>query len=243
MSARRLRRFAATSLLVISAMGIGATTSHAAPAPEQSVSNIDYTAHRDGDTAVVSIDAGAFRLDGTDGAIDIVDDSGELVATVPTFFRIDDVQHPLAAALDDSGRVLRLTPNMDPAAATPVPVAEQFAPSDIAAPETVQERDREALNNFQRQLGVTTAVTAIVAAIVGGGIGCAIGLIPATAGLVVPFLGLAIPIAGCIGGALMVAPVAALAGTIFVGGGALVVLGIQYFQTINTPFVPPVPAA
>jgi hypothetical protein len=34
-----------------------------------------------------------------------------------------------------------------------------------------------------------------------------------------------------------------LAGTIFVGGAALVILGIQYFNTINSPFVAPEPTA
>lgn len=242
-----LRRFTATSMLVIAAMGVGAGTSYAQPAApaaaEQGAPNINYSAVRDGNAAVATLDAGAFKVVGNNDSVEIIDDAGNVVTTVPTFFRINEVQHPLAASVDPSGRVLRLVPNMDPAAATIVPVSDRLAPTDIAEPDSKKERDQRALDRFQQQLGLTTAITAIIAAIIGGGIGCAVGLIPATAGLVIPFLNLALPIAGCIGGALIVAPLAALVGTIVVGGGALVVLGIQYFNTINSPFIPPAPVA
>ncbi|SDI94635.1 hypothetical protein SAMN05444695_113105 [Rhodococcus triatomae] len=234
-------------MLLIAALGISVGTSAATPAPEapaeQVAPGINYTVDREGDSAVATIDAGAFVLNGVDGAIEVRDDAGNLAATVPTFFRLDDIQHPLRAALDETGRVLRLTPDLDPAAATVVPAADRLQLSDIAGPETREERDREALRNFQQQLGITTAITSIVAAIIGGGLGCLVGGL--TGGALTPFLGFTGAIPGCIGGALAFAPVTALAGTIFVGGGALIILGIQYFDTINSPFVEPeaVPAA
>lgn len=240
-----LRRFTATSMLVVAAMALAAAPSAAEPAPgpapaaQQGVPNINYQTARDGDAAVATIDAGSFSINAANDTVDVVDDGGAVVASIPTFFRVDDLQHPFEVAVDNSAKVLRLVPNMDPAAATPVPVAERLTLNDVAAPQDKAERDKRALDDFQQQLGITTAITAIVAAIIGGGIGCAIGVIPGTAALVIPFLGLAGPVAGCIGGALIVAPVVALAGTIVVGGGALVVLGIQYFNTINSPFVPP----
>ncbi|MEN0138889.1 MAG: hypothetical protein AAGC80_27295, partial [Rhodococcus sp. (in: high G+C Gram-positive bacteria)] len=46
---------------------------------------------------------------------------------------------------------------------------------------------------------------------------------------------------GCLGGLLAGFAAGGLAGTIFVGGAALVILGIQYLVTVNTPFVPPAP--
>lgn len=241
-------RCAVTAILVAVAMTFGAGTSHAEPggvpseppsSTGQALPGINYQAARDGDAAVVTIDAGSFSFAGHDNAVDLVDATGAVVASIPTFFRLDDLQHPFEIAVDETARVLRLVPNMDPAAATPVPVAERLTPADVAAPRDKEERDEAALDDFQQQLGVTTAITAIVATIIGGAIGCAIGIIPGSAGLVVPFLGLASPVAGCIAGALLVAPVATLAGTILVGGGALVVLGIQYFNTINSPFVEP----
>ncbi|OUS90036.1 hypothetical protein CA951_35575 [Rhodococcus sp. NCIMB 12038] len=244
-----LRRFTATSMLVVAAMGVGAATSYADPAAapqpavEQGIPNINYQTARDGDAAVATLDAGAFAVNAANDTVDVVDDSGRVVASIPTFFRVDDLQHPFSVAVDESARVLRLVPNMDPSAATPVPVSERITLDDVAAPQDKQERDDRALDDFQQQLGITSAITAIVAAIIGGAIGCAIGIIPGTAALVIPFLGLAGPVAGCIGGALIVAPVVALAGTIVVGGGALVVLGIQYLNTINSPFVAPEPTA
>ncbi|MBC2642752.1 MULTISPECIES: hypothetical protein [unclassified Rhodococcus (in: high G+C Gram-positive bacteria)] len=244
-----LRRFTATSILVVAAMGVGAATAYADPAvapqpgAEQGIPNINYQTARDGDAAVATLDAGAFSINAAAGTVDVIDDGGRVVASIPTFFRVDDLQHPFEVAVDASRSVLRLVPDMDPAAATPVPVSERLTLDDVAAPVDKAERDDRALDDFQQQLGITTAITAIVAAIIGGAIGCAVGVIPGTAALVVPFLGLAGPVAGCIGGALIVAPVVALAGTIVVGGGALVVLGIQYFNTINSPFVAPAPAA
>ncbi len=121
----------------------------------------------------------------------------------PTFFRIDDLQHPFAVAVDASARVLRLVPKMDPAAATPVSVSERLTLNDVAAPVDKEVRDDRALDDFQQQLGITTAITAIVAAIIGGGDRLRGRRHPPTrAALVIPFLGLAGPVAGgCIGGA------------------------------------------
>lgn len=234
------RRLTTTSMLLIAALGISVGTSAATPAPqapaaEQIAQGINYSVERQGNSAVATIDAGAFVLQGVDGAIEIRDDAGNLAATVPTFIRINDLQHPLRAALDETGRTLRLTPDLDPAAATFAPAAQPFG--DIAGPATQAERDAQALRHFQQQLGITTAITSIVAAIIGGAIGCAIGALGVIT--VTAFLGLPGAIPACIGGALMVAPAVALAGTIFVGGGALIVLGIQYFMTVNEPFIAP----
>ncbi|AOW91772.1 hypothetical protein BFN03_01190 [Rhodococcus sp. WMMA185] len=241
-----LRRFTATSLLVVAAMGVGSATAYADPSTgqqsgaEQAIPNINFETTLVDGAAVTTIDAGLFSINAGNDTIDVVDDAGNVVTSIPSFFRVDDLQHPFEVAVDETERVLSLVPNMDPAVATAVPAEERLTLQDVAAPADQDERDALALDDFQQQFGITTAIADVVATILGGVVGCAIGLIPGTAAMVgAPFLGITAPIGGCIAGALLVAPVATLAGTILAGGGGLVVHGMHFFDTINSPFVAP----
>ncbi|MEV0945377.1 hypothetical protein [Rhodococcus sp. NPDC049939] len=230
-------------------MGVGSATAYAEPsagqqpAAEQAIPNLNYETTLDGGAAVTTIDAGAFSINAGNDTIDVLDDAGNVVASIPSFFRVNDLQHPFEVAVDETARVLRMVPNMDPAAATLVPVAEQLTLQDVAAPVDQEERDARALDDFQQQFGITTAIADVVAAIIGGVVGCGVGIAAGSLELgsvVDPFLEIPdSPIADCIGGALLVAPVATLAGTVLAGGGGLLVHGMQFFDTINSPFVAP----
>lgn len=95
-----------------------------------------------------------------------------------------------------------------------------------AGPQTKQERDDEALARFNQELSAGLSISSIVGtvlgAIVGGVLGCAGGIVVGC----LPFIPLGASIGSIVGLALG-------------GGGSLIWAAITYFNTINSPFVPP----
>ena len=224
--ARNLRAVTGAAFLVVAALGISAGTAHTAPLTQQDSSDIGYEAHAEGESVVTSIDAGAFRIADTREAIEVVDDRGKLVAALPLTIRVGDAVYPIDADLD--GRRVTLTPQV------PADVASSVKSVAQDGFDTQEERDDSALADFNSYLGYATLIGGLIFGVIFGAVGLAVGC-----GLfAVTVIGTPV---GCFGGLLAGFAAGGLAGTIFVGGAALVILGIQYLVTINTPFVPPAP--
>lgn len=119
----KFRKFAATSALVIAAMGIGAGTSYAQPA---TVGNPDihYTADVVDKSVVVRTDAGSLTTD--NNQLQVRDNLGNVVAGFPLSYLRDGLEYPIAAAADGANEVT-LTPSVDPAAAHPAPMLHDVA--------------------------------------------------------------------------------------------------------------------
>ncbi|WP_430334154.1 hypothetical protein [Rhodococcus sp. ACT016] len=222
----KLTKFAATSALVIAAMGIGAGTSYAEPAPVNDP--VGYEAHIDGPSVVTVLDAGGFRVTSDGEFVEIQNAAGTVLQTLPLSYRIGDREFSIAPLIE--GRTLTLTPETDPAKAKPAGVAEPFiGPTNVAA--------------IFGKLGdgIDTAVTvgSIVGTLVGAVAGCAIGGTP----LALTGIGIPAGILSCLGGAATAAPVGGMIGTIVAGIPVLVYNGIQVYQTLNTPPAEPAPAA
>lgn len=167
-----------------------------------------------------------------DDTLSIRDLSGTELFRMPLNYRMESHQFPIDA--QTAGNKVTLTPSRDvnrstPVAATEVQRVRDIARHQVAAPQTRQERDDQALERFRSQLAagtsIGTLVGTIVGAIVGGIIGCA--------------LGLAAAVVGCLVGVAPAAAIGGLVGLSLVGGGTLIGAGIHYFQTINSPFTPP----
>lgn len=245
----KMRKLAAVSAMTIAAMGLAAGTAYAEPAPAPAASDelnvavapaINYKAYQNGTAAVISTDAGSLTV--ANGQLQIKDNAGIVVGGLPLLMQLDDMQVPIAAQVQGNTATLTL----DGANAVYNPVAlpfQQFAPW-----KTPYDREVAAWTRMTQTIALGTAVGAIVGAVGAGVIGCPLGavfgavggfafLIP-TAGAG-PVLG---AVVGCLAGAVAFAPVGALVGTIFVGVPVAIAAAIQYFTTINEPFVPPAPA-
>jgi hypothetical protein len=223
---RNLRAVTGAAFLVVAALGISAGTAHTAPLAQRDSFDIGYEAHAEGESVVTSIDAGAFRITETREAIEVVDDSGKVVAALPLTIRVGDAVYPIDADLD--GRTVTLTPQV------PAGVASSLKSVAQDGFDTQEERDDSALADFNSYLGYATLIGGLIFGVIFGAVGLAVGC-----GLfAVTVIGTPV---GCLGGLLAGFAAGGLAGTIFVGGAALVILGIQYLVTINTPFVPPAP--
>ncbi|MFZ2175789.1 MAG: hypothetical protein WAW17_17480 [Rhodococcus sp. (in: high G+C Gram-positive bacteria)] len=223
------------ALVVIAALGISAGTAHAAPSAQPSAAtDIGYEAHADGGSVVTSIDSGAFRITDTGDAVEVLDDHGKVVAALPLTIRWGENVYPIDVDLVD--RTLTLTPQV-PAEVVTALRSVATSPESVADEgfETQKERDDAALARFSSYLRYATMIGGLVAGVVLGVFGLAVGC-----GLLALTV-VGTPV-GCLGGLVAGFGAGSVLGTIFVGGPALVILGIQYLITVNTPFVAAAPA-
>ncbi|MGQ4618486.1 hypothetical protein [Nocardia sp. R7R-8] len=230
----RMRKLAVVAALVTIATGVAAGTSGAAPAEGTADSGVvNYTAEANPVSTIINTDAGS--LVNEDGVFKIKAANGTTVAGAELKFRVDDFEFPIAADISDHTAVL--TPQFDKEHAVYKPVALPF--EDKAPWKTEYDRELAAWNRLTSTISAGATVGTLVGGLSGAALGCLAG---GAAGLALtgPLLGLfgAGPIAGCIAGAAAVGFLGTLAGQLFVTAPVAILAAIQYFTTINQPFVP-----
>ncbi|MBW0274874.1 hypothetical protein ATM97_27070 [Nocardia sp. MH4] len=230
-----MRKFAATSALLIAAMGVTAGTVNAAPVEE--AAPINYTAEVVEDSkAVITTDAGSLVTE--DGVFKIKAANGTTVAGVPLTFRIDEFEFPIAAEI--SGNTATLTPGLDVAKAVYKPVALPY--EDKAPWKTEYEREQAAWSRLTSTISMGATIGTLVGGLGGATIGCLAGAASgAVAGGILGFLVGTVPggIGGCLVGATALGALGVIGGQIFVTAPVAIAAAIQYFTTINQPFTPP----
>ena len=214
----RFRKSVVSAMLVLAttASVVTATQANAAPPAK----DIGYSANIVGDHVVLKTDIGSLRT--ADGQFQIVDNTGKVAASIPLAYNLNDKQFPINA--DINGRTATLTPVRDAAAAQPVKVSDAVR-KQAAAPATREQRDMQAMQTLSQSINTASAVGGLIGNIVGGVIGCVAGLVGA--------------VVGCLPGIVTGAGIGGVVGTIVVGGPVLIGAAIQFFNTINSPFVPP----
>lgn len=227
---RGLPRF---RILTILSLAIAATTAFAGAAqaaPRPAAQPVDFNVSTTADTVKIAVGNGTIGID--DGAVVIKNKANAEVWKLPLNYRMEDRQFPIDAK--QASNSVTLTPSKDVKRSTQVDRKQVDAARQVAAkkgPQTKQERDDQALARFNQQvqagMTISTIVGTAIGAVVGGAIGCIFAGIP-TAGIGCILVGL--PIGATVGG---------IAGTVLGGGGTVIGAGIQYFQTINSPFKPP----
>ncbi|MCZ4554855.1 ammonium transporter [Rhodococcus sp. NPDC055112] len=207
----RLKKFAATSLMAIAALGVGAGTSYAAPAAPET---IDWSSKVEGQSVVTTIDAGGFKVSGDGKNIELQDNAGKAVVSLPLAFQLNSLKFPMEQKISEDGKTVTLTPIFDLGKAKSVTPADRgdrtvgnIAIKDIASP----AENLIAQQTFGAQLAVATASGGLIGTI----LGCAAGALS--------FL-----VVGCVPGA----GIGAIVGTIAVGGPTLIAAGIGLGQTL-----------
>ncbi|MGC5257362.1 glycine zipper family protein [Gordonia sp. DT218] len=214
----------ATALITAFAGSVQAAPAHAAPT-----------------TYDVAVGAGSFSLTVHNGSIST--NSGALVIRnsagaekfrMPLAYRKEYQQFPIDART--VGNTATLIPSRNVARSTPVNPIEVEALRTVAAtqvadaPRTKRERDDQALARFNQMAAAGMTISSIVGvaigAVVGGLVGCSLGLFAAGIGCI-------------LGGIQLGAGLGSIAGLILGGGGSVITAAVQYFNTINSPFVPP----
>ncbi|MFI1463858.1 hypothetical protein [Nocardia carnea] len=203
----RIRKIAAAVVPLIATATFGAATAQAVPA---AAPDIGYRTELVGKTVVTTLTHGTFEVAGE--TVDIVDESGATVVTLPLSIREGGTEYPLPHAVRDEGRVLELTAVKDPAAARP-------AAELVASP----QENLAAQDNLTSQIGLASAIGGLIGTVVGAVAGL---LITAGSGVGIP----AIP-AGIVAGAAL----GGVIGTIVVGGPTLIIAGVDMVNTFTAP--------
>lgn len=197
-----IRKIVAAVVPLLATTTVGAAVVHAEPA---ATPDIGYRTELVGSTVVTTLTHGTFELVGEN--VDIRDESGATVMSLPLAVREGSTEYPLPHAIREDGRVLELTAVKDVAAARP-------AAEPVASP----QENYAAQANFASQFGLASAI--------GGFIGTAIG---ALVGLLVTLpTGVGIP-----AGILTGAGVGGIIGTLVVGGPTLIIAGIDLVNTLT----------
>ncbi|WP_306362436.1 hypothetical protein [Nocardia sp. CC227C] len=242
----KFTKVAATSALVIAALGIATGTSHAEPAPapapapgvipslidgidqgvDQVLPGIHWQTRIEGDAVVVETDHGSLAND--NGQFQVRDDAGNVVVGLPLAFTIGDLEYPIDAAVD--GLRATLTPRTD--AARPVAADSNPLRHDVVR----QDAFDDAVSAAATQFGIITSIGTLIGTIVGGGAGCLLGALAGGAALAIGGVTI-IPgaLMGCITGAGIGIPLGAAAGLVLTGVPAAIVVGIGFVQRINAP--------
>ncbi|MEV0355970.1 hypothetical protein AB0H71_07890 [Nocardia sp. NPDC050697] len=232
-----IKKFAATSALLIAALGVTAGTVNAAPA-EAPADAVNFTAHATETATFISTDSG--KLVAEDGVFKVVAADGTVLAGTPLSFRLDEFEFPIAAEI--SGNDATLTPQLDLEKAVYKPVALPY--EDKAPWKNEYDRELAAFNRLKDTISVGATVGTLVGGLSGGALGCVLGGIAGAtvaSATIVGLFGPFIPAAaiGCIGGILAIGALGTLAGQILITAPVAIGAAIQYWSTLNQPFVAP----
>ncbi|MFQ6329374.1 hypothetical protein ACLMAL_25005 [Nocardia sp. CWNU-33] len=233
----KITKFALAAAFMTTAVGIAAGASHAGSlAPEADA--IGFTARAADTSSIIETDAGSLSVE--DGVFKIKAADGTVVAGTPLTFRVDEFEFPIAAEI--SGRTATLTPRMDLARAAYKPVALPF--EDKAPWKTEYDREQSAWSRMTSTIGMGASIGTLVGGLGGAAVGCGLGGIlggAAVGGTIIGLFGPFLPAAavGCIAGVALVGAIGTVAGQILITAPVAIGAAIQYFTTINQPFVPP----
>ncbi|MET8650831.1 MULTISPECIES: hypothetical protein [Nocardia] len=226
----KLKKFAATSALVIAAVGVTSATAYAAPAPAPApgstiqtdvLPGIHYTANIVDNSVVLKTDAGSLTTQGSQ--FQVLDGQGNLVAGMPLTYLKDGMEWPIAAQVD--GNTATFTPSTDVADARPATMLQPVAAQDIGGADF-----NTSLSVAATQFGLATGIGTLVGSLVGGVLGCVAGAVIG-APLVVPtfFAG---PLGLCVAGAGVGIALGAAAGMIVLGVPVGIASAIQFYNAV-----------
>jgi hypothetical protein len=216
-----LRRLVATSAIAIASLGVATGTAYAQPAtttpsatttesaPAEN-SELNWASRVEAGGVVTTVDAGMFRAADDGKTVDLVDEEGNTILSLPLSFNLNGVEFPYGVEYTDEGRTVKLIPNL----AAPMGLAPNALENTVASP----AENTAAEQSFASQLGLATSIGGLTGTIVGAVIGGIIGA-PTIAGVLAT-----IPTGAAVGGVI---------GTIVAGGPTLVVAGIDLLNTYN----------
>ncbi|WP_433631996.1 hypothetical protein [Nocardia sp. CA-120079] len=231
-----MRKIAAASVLLASALAVTAQAGVAAPQAEDP--GVKYATKVTDKSTIITTDAGSMAVE--DGVFKIKAANGVTLGGAELAFRVDDFVFPIAAEITD--RTATLTPQFDVEHAVYKPVALPY--EDQAPWKTQYDREQAAFGRMISTITAGSTIGTMVGGIAGGAIGCVLGGIASAtvaSATIVGLFGAFIPAAaiGCIGGIVAIGALGTLAGQLLVTAPVAIMAAIQYFTTINSPMPAP----
>ncbi|MBF6132144.1 hypothetical protein IU501_03945 [Nocardia otitidiscaviarum] len=227
-----INKFAATSALLVAALGVATGTGHAGAPTGPTPVNVSYQAQER--SLTLSTDIGSLEV--ANGVLAIKSTDGTVMAGAPLRVRVDDFVFPVAAEV--SGHTATLTPQIDREHAVYQPVSLPF--EDRAEFKNEYEREKAAWSRMTSRIGLAGTLAGLTTTVLGGLVGCTLGAVAGTiaTGVVATLFG-AGPIVGCLVGAAAGASLIGIAGTVLITAPVAVASIIDYFNTINAPLPQP----
>ena len=231
-----MRRITVASTLIAASVCLAAAPASAAPAAADGQA-IDYTTTSTPTQTTIHTDAGSMGVE--NGVFKIKAANGTTLAGTELTFRVDDFVFPIAADIAD--HTATLTPQLDAAHAVYKPVDLPY--QNTAPWKTPYDREQAAWSRLSSTILTGATVGTMVGGLAGGGVGCILGGVAGAtvaAATIVGLFGPIVPAAGlgCLGGIIAVGALGTLAGQLLVTAPVAVMAAVQYFTTINAPFVP-----
>ncbi|MFI1914755.1 hypothetical protein [Nocardia sp. NPDC020380] len=228
-----MRKFAATSVMLIAALGVAAGTANADPAPAPAGINVSYKVDDQGKSIALTVgNGGSLAIE--DGKLEIKNADGVVMGGTPLSARVDDFVFPIAANVQ--GDTATLAPQIDVDHATYKPVALPY--EDQAPWKSDYDREQAAWNRMKDTIGLATTAASLISGVIGGVVGCGLGAVfGAAVTLPVVLGGGAGPVIGCLLGAAAGASAIGIAGTVFIAVPVAIAAIIQYMQTVNEPHI------
>ncbi|WP_225724819.1 MULTISPECIES: hypothetical protein [unclassified Nocardia] len=227
----KITKFALAAAFMSVAVGVAAGASSAEINEGR---GIGVTARTADGASIIETDSGTMVVE--DGVFKVKDGNGAMLAGTPLKFRLDDFEFPIAATI--SGHTATLTPQLDMAHAAYKPVALPF--EDTAPWKTPYDREKDAWSRMTGTVSLGASIAAIVGGIGGAAVGCVLGgslgavaALGTIVGLFGPFLPAAV--VGCLAGAVIAAPLGAIAAQFVITAPVAIAAAVQYFSTINSP--------
>ncbi|GAA5064432.1 ammonium transporter [Nocardia callitridis] len=196
-------------LVTTSALALALVSLAVTPAhAEPAPPTIQFTTALAGSTIETSLVGGTFAVAKDGASVAVADRAGHPVLTLPLSLRLDGSERPFDYVVDHDATVLRLTPRLEPADIARAPV------TPVASP----QENLDAQLAVAGQLGLANVLGAFAGFVVGATFGCLVALA-----------------LGCLPGAVPLAGVGSVIGTLLVGGPALVIGVIDLITTFNAP--------
>ncbi|GAA4682654.1 hypothetical protein [Gordonia humi] len=213
---KSVRALAAAVLTLVVALPLLAPPAHAAPAPAPVKAKVTST----DDDVIVRVDHGSLAAE--NGALVFRNDAGKTVQTVPlTYIGEDARSYPIDAKV--AGGTATLVPSTDVKRSTTTPTSvldagRKPAKKVICGPETRKQRDKQALDQLNSELGTAATIGGIAGVIIGAILGIVLSGGPL---------------------AIISSPIGALVGAAGgITGAAINGTFARYFGTINSKFKP-----
>jgi hypothetical protein len=216
----KMNKIAVVTAMTIVSLGTASATAYADPAPA-AAPEVHWNAVAAGTGLLVTTDSGT--LSNENNHLVIRDDSGVVVDSVPLALAVDGLAHPVSAQVEGNTATLAVDATAPAAPVYDIPGLNQV---DLPA----------AVAGVKDNLSLTATVGGFLGAATGLVGGCLLGA--AAAGVVsapVALLFGAGPIAGCIGGALLLGAGGSLAGTAIGGLGSAVANAQQFVTLLEAP--------
>ncbi|MFE7723511.1 hypothetical protein ACFU44_31310 [Nocardia rhizosphaerihabitans] len=207
---------------VLSALVTTAVLVPTAPAVAEPGSSppVSYHAALRGASVVTTLEHGAFTSSGDQGAVEVRNSAGQVLASVPGAFAVDGRRLGIRQEISPDGRVLVSTPDLE--------TIRREGIRPVASP----LENQLAMNDLINAVSIGTSIGSLIGTAIGATLGIGVGLAISGASCVVLSLGCLVAVLPIVS---LAAGIGGLAGLVLGGGPTAAIALFEYVTVLRTP--------